>query len=134
MCCVSWGLGNYVLGHMATTYSYASMGPTSFGFILMWLTYHSSIKSKGFYRNNPRAIVGLGIRGSCNILYMIFSTMSFKYADKANINQGVIAGLFSVSVIYSTCVFGIFYKERIGFYTLIGMAVIVSGVICVGFK
>ena len=46
----------------------------------------------------------------------------------------MIAGLFSVSVIYSTCVFGILYKERIGLFTLIGMAVIVAGVVCVAFK
>ena len=83
---ITAGLTNYILGHMATTYAYASMGPTSIGFILMWLTYHASTKSKGFYRNNPKAIGGLIARGCNNVAYMVFSTMSFRFADKARVN------------------------------------------------
>ncbi len=71
---------------MASTYAYATMGPTSFGFILMWMIYHASTKSKGLYRNNPKAIGGLIIRGSNNVAFMILSTMSFRYADKARVN------------------------------------------------
>ena len=119
---------------MASTYGYAAMGPTGFGFILMWLTYHISTKSTGFYRNNWAAYTGLFFRAASNLAYMVLSSMSFRFADTAHINQGVIAGLFSTSVVISTIVFGLLYKERIGLFTFIGMAVIVSGVICVGIK
>ena len=46
----------------------------------------------------------------------------------------MIAGLFSVSVVYPTIVFGLLFKERINCKTCFGMSVILSGVVCVGFK
>ncbi len=83
---ITGGLANYFYGLMASTYGYASIGPTSFGFILMWLTYHASTKSKGFYHNNPKAIGGLIIRGGNNVAYLVLSTISYRFADKACIN------------------------------------------------
>ena len=119
---------------MASRYGYAAIGPTGFGFILMWLTYHMSTKSTGFYRNNWAAMVGVLMRAITSLAYMVLSSMSFRFADTAHINHGVIAGLFSTSVVISTIVFGLIYKERIGLYTFIGMVVIISGVVCVGIK
>lgn len=52
----------------------------------------------------------------------------------AHINQGVIAGLFTSGVVFTSIMFWLVYKEKIGAITLFGMAVIMSGVICVGIQ
>ena len=52
----------------------------------------------------------------------------------AHINQGVIAGLFTSGVVFTSVLFWIIYREKIGAITLFGMAVIMSGVICVGIQ
>ena len=52
----------------------------------------------------------------------------------AHINQGVIAGLFTSGVVFTSVLFWIIYREKIGTITLFGMAVIMSGVICVGIR
>lgn len=47
-------------------------------------------------------------------------------------NQGVIAGLFTSGVIFSSLFFYLLYNERINLLTAAGMASIIAGVVCVG--
>jgi multidrug transporter EmrE-like cation transporter len=58
--------------------------------------------------------------------------MAFKHADLARVNQGVIAGLFTSGVVFTSIAFGLVYKEKIGNVTMAGMAMICAGVVCVG--
>jgi drug/metabolite transporter (DMT)-like permease len=60
--------------------------------------------------------------------------LAFEHSDLAHVNQGVIAGLFTSGVIFTTVFFWLFHKEKIGLLTIVGMATIILGVICVGFK
>ncbi len=60
--------------------------------------------------------------------------MAFTYAEKAKVNTGVITCLFTTSSIYTAIIFWLFYKETINFKQIVGMALIIGGVICAGFK
>lgn len=60
--------------------------------------------------------------------------MAFKCADLAQMNQGCIAGLFTSGVMFTAITFWVIYSERLSFYKLLGMALIIVAVLCVGYK
>ena len=60
--------------------------------------------------------------------------MAFNHAYKARVNLGVIAGVLTSSVVFTTINFWIFYRESISFITFTGMTLILIGVICVGWR
>jgi drug/metabolite transporter (DMT)-like permease len=64
----------------------------------------------------------------------ITSANAFSYAKIANVNQGVIAGLFTSGVVFTAIVFYVLYQEKIGKTDLVGMITILTGVVCVGLK
>ena len=57
--------------------------------------------------------------------------MAFKFADYAQVNQGVIASLFTSGVVFTTLLFWLVYKEKPSFWTFIGMLIIITGVVSV---
>ena len=99
----------------------------------MWLVYHTCEKSNGIYKEKKLvAVGGLLLRGLNHIALISVTFMAFKHADSAHENQGVIAGLFTSGVVFTTIFFWLIYGEKITFKTFIGMSIIISGVICVG--
>ena len=65
---------------------------------------------------------------------LLMTVMAFRYADLANVNQGVIAGLFTSGVAFSSILFWFIWGEKISKVTVLGMLMICAGVICVGLK
>ena len=61
-------------------------------------------------------------------------TLAFYYADRAHVNRGVIASLFTSAVVFVTLIFYFVYKERISWIILSGMVVICASVPCVAIK
>ena len=99
----------------------------------MWLVYHTCEKSNGIYKEKKLvAVGGLLLRGLNHIALISVTFMAFKHADSAHVNQGVIAGLFTSGVVFTTIFFWLIYGEKITFKTFIGMSIIISGVISVG--
>lgn len=66
-----------------------------------------------------RAFVNLAV------LYGVFYSLEF--ASKANINQGVIASLFSSSIVFTAIIFYFLYDERLTWRVLIGIIFIGGG-------
>ncbi len=52
----------------------------------MFLIYHASVNSDGFYRKSKAVIAGFMIRGLNHLLLILVTSMAFKHADMANIN------------------------------------------------
>ncbi len=65
---------------------------------------------------------------------LLMTVMAFRYADLANVNQGVIAGLFTSGVAFSSLFFWLIWGEKISKVTVLGMVMICAGVVCVGLK
>lgn len=63
---------------------------------------------------------------------MIF--MAFRYAMLAGLNQGVIAGVFTSGVAFTALLFWKVYNENLSLTKLGGMAIIILGVLCVGYQ
>jgi drug/metabolite transporter (DMT)-like permease len=72
------------------------------------------------------------IRGLNHVTILFCTCLSFDYAGKANINKGVIASLYTSSIVFTSVVFRVVYGELISFKQACSMAAIMSGVICVG--
>ena len=64
---------------------------------------------------------------------MVCSVCAFMYGDKAQVNQGIIAGLYSTSIVFTTIIFRYIYHQKISYVTACGMAAIFFGVLCVGY-
>lgn len=72
--------------------------------------------------------------GVNTFMRIMFIFMAFRYAMLAELNQGVIAGLFTSSVTFTTLLFWKVYDESISLTKLVGMAIIIFGVLCVGYQ
>ena len=59
---------------------------------------------------------------------------TFAFATLANVNQGVIGGLLTANIFYSSVVFYLVYGERISWQTAVAMCLLFGGVFCVSLK
>ena len=59
--------------------------------------------------------------------------LAFKYAAMAEVNQGVIASLFTSGVIFTSILFYFIYDEKLTIMDVIGIAGILAGVALIGF-
>jgi drug/metabolite transporter (DMT)-like permease len=100
----------------------------------MWCVYHTSVKSKDFYKNKPKRVFGIVLRALIHIVAILLNTIGFWYASLAHINQGIIAGLLSSNIMFTSILFRIFYGEKIRVVNWVSMAMIISGVLCVSIK
>lgn len=73
-------------------------------------------------------------RGLAHFLSLLLVIVTFDFAAKANVNQGVIGGLLASNIIYSSIVFYIGYKEKITIATIVASFLIIAGVTCVSLK
>ena len=97
--------------------------------------YHACCSQKSFYAEERRKkVVGICVRASVHICACLFSALAFRYADKSNVNQGVIAGLFNSAAVYAAILFYVFHGEKIDAVTFAGMVSILAGVCCIGIK
>lgn len=67
------------------------------------------------------------------MLLICMTFVSFKYAALAQINQGVIASLFTSGVIFTSVLFYFIYREALTLKDLLGMFLIILGVALIGF-
>lgn len=74
------------------------------------------------------------LRGLNQITTLLIINLAFYYAALANINIGVIAGLFTNVVIFNSILFYFVYKEVPSWRKLIGMAIIIAGVLCISWN
>jgi len=67
------------------------------------------------------------------MMLITLTFLSFKYAAMAQINQGVIASLFTSGVIFTSVLFYFVYAEQLNFQDVIGIVFILVGVALIGF-
>ena len=79
------------------------------------------------------AFWGIVIRGLNHMLLICMTFVSFKYATLAQINQGVIASLFTSGVIFTSVLFYFIYQEALTKKDLFGVIFIMAGVAMIGF-
>jgi drug/metabolite transporter (DMT)-like permease len=73
-------------------------------------------------------------RAFAHFMSLMLVIVTFSFAAKANVNQGVIGGLLAANIIYTSLAFYFAYKERISYATMVAMALIIAGVMCVSIK
>jgi drug/metabolite transporter (DMT)-like permease len=65
---------------------------------------------------------------------MVATFNAFYFAAKAKVNMGVISALFTCGVAFTTILFFWLYDEKINLASLLGMAMIMMGVLCVAYR
>lgn len=63
---------------------------------------------------------------------LITITFAFKYASLANINQGVILTLCSLTAVYNVVIFRLLFNERVSTSQLTGIMFMIACVILIG--
>jgi len=135
--CFLFGIGNYLISLLGAKYGSVGILPLCFGQFFCCAFYHASVKNETFYMDKidgPKRIIGLLLRASNHLASIWLNIMSFTYAERAHINQGVIAGLYASGIVFTAIIFYFVYRERISIPSLLGMAMIIAGVFCVSFK
>lgn len=117
------GFVNFLLGDLSARLGVAGSFPLFYGIVVMGVVYHIFVKdSTAIYYTvrrqqkvfNWNTFLGILIRG-LNHMFLIFLTfVSFRYAALAEINQGVIASLFTSGVIFTSILFYFIYGEALG--------------------
>ena len=129
---LSFGTINYILGDIGAKYGVAAPYPIFLGMVPMWCVYRYNVRNLDFYYKKPNALWGVLLRGMNHVAILFCTCVSFDYAGKANVNKGVIASLYTCSIVFTSVVFRVVYGELISFRQACSMFVIMSGVICVG--
>mgnify|MGYP006950332689 CR=1 FL=1 len=123
------------MGDLASKYGWQGVFPNALGYTLMFLTYHTTHKDSGeIYKREPRAILGIIVLALNHFLRTFMCFVAYMYADKAQINQGIIAGLFTLGVMFTTLMFWRLYGEKINLIVGGGMLLLCSSVVCVGYR
>ena len=129
------GFGNALMGVLSAKYGWQGMIPISLGHTLLFAGYHlSKGNSWHIYKKNPEALKAITYIGINHFVRVLCIFMAFRFAHFANANHGVIAGIFTSGVMFTTLVFWRIYKERLTMTKLVGIGLIIFGVFCVGYK
>lgn len=131
----SWcfGISNACVGLLASKFELYGIALLSFGQLLNCIIYHA-INPTDAYKLSKLAKIAVMLRALTHFGLMIVTFSAFHFADRAQINQGVISALFTSGVAFSAILFFFVFSERIRIPTLLGMAMITTGVVCVGLK
>lgn len=78
--------------------------------------------------------MGILVLGLFHFVRILCSFIAFKFADEAQVNQGVIASLFTTGVMFTTLTFWRIYDEKINLKIFTGMIIICAGVACIGIR
>ena len=131
--CWCFGCGNAFMGLLASKFGLYGISLLSFGQLFNWAIYHA-LFAKNSSNRTVLTMFAVMLRALTHLGVMIVTFSAFYFADKAKINQGVIAAIFTSSVAFSTIVFYCLYDEKIKYPTLCGMGIIMVGVVCVGLR
>ena len=135
--CFLFGIGNYLISLLGAKYGSEGILPLCFGQFFCFAFYHASVNNETFYMDKIdglKRIRGLLLRASNHLATIWLGCMAFTYAGRAHINQGVIAGLYASSILFTAIIFYFVYKERISKPFILGAALIIAGVLCVSLK
>lgn len=67
----------------------------------------------------------------CLVYFTVFYTMEFAF--KAGVNQGIIASLFSTSIVFSSVTFYFLYQEKLSSRHLTGLIFMAGAVVLISF-
>lgn len=132
MACFFFGTSNFLTGHLSSKLGTAGGYPFFIGNFLAWLIYHIVIgvqnhQITGEFWNKETStyfeihstkfmfsyLLGPILRGIVQVavFFSVFLTMGFAF--KAGVNQGIIASLFSTSIVFSAGLFYFLYDEKL---------------------
>ena len=75
--------------------------------------------------------MGVLWRALIHFTSLILLIVTFTFAAWANVNQGVIGGLLTANIFYSSVIFYLVYGEKISWKTAVAMCCLFGGVFCV---
>jgi hypothetical protein len=110
---VAFGFQNYLLGDISTKYGLAGVFPLFIGYVPLWIVYRFYVQNLGFYKEKPHALWGVIFRGLVQAGIFFCMATCFSYADKVNVNKGVIASLFTSTIVFTSLIFRVVYREEI---------------------
>ena len=147
---LSIGLVNYLLGDLSARLGIAGSYTIFIGIVFMGILYHLYLccsrliaslegnkQEKSVYHNeqtdgiNWGAVLGVTIRGLTHWTLICCTCWSFEFSAYANVNQGVIASLFTSGVVFTALLFYLVYGEKLGIQSVVGMVFIVLGVVLI---
>ena len=67
-----------------------------------------------------------------NCFFRGLMTISFMFAERSGVNSGIVAQVFSTSVLFSPLLFYLFSNQRLSFKDLLGCSLIVGSIILIG--
>ena len=88
-------------------------------------------QQRHFKVNNIKPLLANGL---ANMGSLASLTYSFKFAALGGINQGVILTLMALSSVYNLITFYFLFKEKVGVIQLLGMALMLCCVGCIGYN
>lgn len=148
--CIFFGTSNFLTGHLSTKLGTAGGYPFFIGNLISWILYHSFIgyhnreltgslwnkETSTYYDVHTGKIelsrlMGPISRGIIQVatFFAVFLTMEFAF--KAGVNQGIIASLFSTSIVFSSILFYFLYEEKLSIRHLIGLALMLTAVVLI---
>jgi drug/metabolite transporter (DMT)-like permease len=128
------GVSIFLNAVLSSHYGVAGMYPLCFGYIAIWLFYRGLINCdfiEFYYKKRQTAVTGVLLRGMNHLILNVIIFAAFNFANKASINQGVISSLFNSSIIFTSIIFCLLYKEKPSYKDLVGMVIMMCGVVLI---
>ena len=91
------------------------------------------INNQGKMKPNYINVLGLLIRTLLNLGFQISIILAFKYANKADINQGIITSLFSTYCVFTTAIFYFIFDEQLKTRFVIGIIFMLFCVVLIAY-
>lgn len=134
--CFFYGIGNFGTSLLAATYGTSGVFLYAVGQYLCFILYYlfSADKITEFYSNRRDRQVGVLWRALIHFTSLCLIIATFMFATWANVNQGVIGGLFTANIFYSSVIFYLVYGEKISCKTVVAMCLLFGGVFCVSVR
>ncbi|CDW80993.1 UNKNOWN [Stylonychia lemnae] len=150
MACFFFGTSNFLTGHLSAKLGVEGGYPFFIGNLFSWMMYHLYIGIENYktfdsFWNKETStyydvhtdkfrfsyLLGPILRGIVQVavFFSVFITMEFAF--KAGVNQGIIASLFSTSIIMSAVIFYFLYEEKLSQRHLFGLALMITAVVLI---
>ena len=148
-----FGLANFLTGHLSYRLHRAGGYPFFISNLTHWIIYHlvTAIIQKGksgtywskeeslYFDKSSKLFrkdraMGPLFRGIVQICIFFSMFLTLEASHQADINQGIISSLFSTSIIFSSLLFYLLFKDKLTVRHLLGLLMMIVSVvlICMG--
>ena len=142
---------NIISSQMSKKYAFRALFAEFSGFYVSWLFYHlflflrriilktesSSNYKKAVDENQSQEKISFELifvplrRGLIILSCISCLTLTYYYAAKSGINQGIITSIFSSSLIFTSIWFFIFHGQKLTKWDLVGVTMVIACILCI---